>query len=468
LLAGRRIGTGEGELRVMAVTGMRIRSWLVGASAVAVLAAAVSGGSPAVASGPGRLAGTWGLARQVPVPQNQLGSVTCARGGYCVAVAGPDVLIARDGVWARPHPLDLSALGSYQYPALDVVACPSARNCVAAGHYTPVKPGTSLEPEPFVVSQIHGQWGPAQPLAVLSDDPSTDPVTKPVSLACSSPGNCAISVIQSNTNYEFDGSFVAAERNGTWEPARYGPVAPQLACTPGYCIGPLLYAPNSAIIERGGTWTIHTIPGLAPSGEPLLVSCAPDRTCTIAGHEPTLPENPIFSISDRNGTWGKARIIPVTHPRFGYNPTALSCPAAGDCTLGGFTVDPAGGGPFTAAQRNGAWARPHTIPGITALDKPPYANVAVLYCPALGQCAAGGYGAVPPGDVISQGYLATETNGRWGKAVIVPGISTLEQGGQGPSQLYTIACWAPAHCIGGGYYYSRNPFTQYPFVITEH
>jgi hypothetical protein len=290
-------------------------------------------------------------------------------------------------------------------------------------------------------------------------------VTRPVALACSSTGNCAISVRQSGSGNEFDGSYLAAERNGTWK-VGMGSVPSGLACSPGYCIAPLIYAPNSVSIERGGTWTVRKIPGLAPGGLPLLVSCAPGGTCTIAGFETGLRGDPLFSITDRNGTWGKPQIIRIINTRFGYNPTALSCPAAGNCLLGGFTGTNV---PVTETQHNGIWAQPQTIPGMAAINAGHQANVSALYCTAPGQCVAGGLGAVPPGDALSQGWLATEANGRWGKAFVVPGISTLEKPGQGPSELYAFACWDTAQCVAGGYYYTHDPFTtQYPFVITEH
>ncbi len=463
---------------MVAVEGMMVRARLLGAVAVAALAAATSGGWPAAASGPSQPAGGWGTARQVPVPQNQLGSVACVRSGFCMVVAGPDVMVARDGIWGRPQSLDLSALGTFRYPALDVVACPSARNCVVAGHYTAGEAG--VEPEPFAVIQSHGKWGPAQPLGILSDEGSTNPVAKPIALACSSAGNCAVSVEQSNDNYESDGTLLASVQNGgKWHelhpqsrPAAGAngtsqagpqPAVPELACTAKYCIGPEEYTPGDVTIERGGTWTVRAIPGLARGGFPMLASCAPGGICTIAGHETGLPGDPLFSISERHGSWGNVLTVPGPGPHGGtFNPTALSCPAAGYCTLGGFSRVP-----FIAEQRNGTWSRPHALPGMAAIDAPHQANLSTLYCTAPAECAIGGLGAMTPGNVSSQGYLDTETHGRWGKALIVPGITTLETGG-GSSQIYTVACWAPGHCIAGGSYWSfAAPVTQYPFLTTQ-
>lgn len=454
---------GGDEAEVMAVERMRMGGWMPGAAAVAALVlAAAPGVRPAAAAEPARPASTWSTAWTPALPGT--GPVACAPGGYCVTVGGPDVLIARDGVWGQPQPLDLSALGSNTSASLDLVACPSAGNCVAAGHYAPAAPGA--EPEPFAVTEHDGRWGRARPLGVLEADPSTGPVTAPVALACSPAGDCAVAVQQVLTySGQRRGGFVIAGRNGTWgRPDYHLPLVDAFSCASHYCLGTFYYPRRSAIIERGGNWTWHRISGLRPGSYPVQVACAPYGTCTIAGYN--LSGGPDFSVSDKNGTWGKARMIPGTQgTRVGYNTTALSCPAPGACTLGGFTeAEGVGAAPFIATQRNGTWSRPRPIPGMATINSNGQATLSALSCPAPGQCAVGGYLTTPA--FYDHAYLATETAGHWGNAFLVPGITMLEQQ-HGISHLNVISCWAVAHCIADGYYDTIQPVGGHLFITAE-
>lgn len=445
----------------MAVARMRMGGWLPGAAAVAGLVlAAAPGAWPAAAAEPGWPAGTWSTAWTPALPG--IGPVACAPGGYCVTVGGPDVLIARDGVWGQPQAVDLSALGSNTSAGLDLVACPSAGNCVAAGHYAPATPGA--EPEPFAVTEHDGRWGRARPLGVLEADPSTGPVTAPVALACSSAGDCAVAVQQFLTyDGHPDGGFVIAERNGAWgRPDFHLPLVRAFSCASQYCLGTFYYPHRSVIIERGGSWTWHRISGLRPGSYPVQVSCAPDGTCTIAGY--SLAGNADFAVSEKNGTWGEPRMIPGTQgANVGYVTTALSCPAPGACTIGGFIEGAGGAAPFTVTERHGSWSRPRPIPGMAAIDPHAQATLSALSCPAPGQCAAGGYFTQTFDD---HAYLATETSGHWGKAFLVPGVTALEQQ-HGTSHLTVISCWAVVRCIAGGYYYTVQSNSDHPFITVE-
>lgn len=450
----------------MATARMRAGGRLLGAAVVTGLVlAALPGGGPAGASEPGRPAGIWSRAWTPATGGGAVGSVACAPGGYCVTVAGSqDVLIARDGVWGQPQPLDLSALGSITSASLDVAACPSAGNCLVAGHYRP--PGPFEEAEPFAVTEHHGRWGQPRPLPALGDgDPNAFPVTAPVAVACSAAGNCAVAVWQTTDDGGFHGGYVIAERNGAWRKPVFNALVHALACARRYCVGTFEFPHRSVMIDRGGQWTQRAIPGLRPGAYPLQASCLSGGTCTIAGY--TLNGKPDFSVTARNGTWGKVRTIPATRSTsIGYVTTALSCPAPGTCTIGGFTNGNGGGYPFTAAQHNGIWTRPHRIPGMAALQAAGSATLSTLSCPAAGQCAAGG--TLNPSIISDHAYLVTETGGHWATAFLVPGITDLEQPG-GNSFLNVVTCWAAAHCIAGGYYINSdiNWTGTHPFLTTQ-
>ena len=387
--------------------------------------------------------------------------MACAPGGYCLAVAGSqDVLIARDGVWGQPQPLDLSALGSIASASLDMAACPSAGDCLVAGHYLPAA-SRSGEPEPFAVTEHHGRWGRPLPLPALVDgDPSALPATAPAAVACQAAGNCAIAVWQTTGDGGFDGGYVIAERNGAWgKPA--SALVHALACASRYCIGTFEFPHRSVMTDRGGQWTRRAVPGLRPGAYPVQASCLPGGTCTIAGY--TLNGKPDFSVTARNGTWGKVRTIAGTAGTdIGYTTTALSCPAPGACTTGGFSQGKGGFHPFTATEHNGTWTRPRRIGGMTALHAAGTANLSTLSCTAAGQCAAGG--TLNPSLASDHAYLATETGGHWAAAFLVPGITDLEQSA-GTSFLNVVTCWAAARCIAGGHY--DNLTGTHPFLTTR-
>jgi hypothetical protein len=436
---------------------VRMGGWLLGTAAMAGLVLAAHGVWPAAASAPGRSAGTWSTAWTPALPGT--GPVACAPGGYCVTVGGPDVLIARNGVWGQPQPLDLSALGSLASASLDVVACPSAANCLVAGHYAPATPGA--EPEPFAVNEHDGRWGQARPIGVLGAEPGTGAVTAPVALACSSAGNCAVAVQQDLTFVEGPTEgFVIAQRNGAWGRPDYDlPPVHAFACTSHDCVGVLHHR---VIIDRGGLWTEAKIPGLRPGDYPVQVACAPDQTCTIAGYN--LTGGPDFSVSEKNGIWNKVRNVPGTQSaKAGYNITELSCSAPGGCTIGGFIEAQDGAAPFIVTQRHGTWSRPRSIPGMAAINPGKQATVSELSCFAPGQCAAGGSFTEA---FLRHAFLAADAGGHWGQAFLVPGITTLEQK-NGNSHLTAIACWAAAHCIAVGSYYTIQSLSDHPFITVE-
>jgi len=64
--------------------------------------------------------------------------------------------------------------------------------------------------------------------------------------------------------------------------------------------------------------------------------------------------------------------------------------------------------------------------------------------PAAGECAAGGWYVGGPPDHLEEAFVASERNGRWGKALEVPGIATLNSGGN--AVVTSIACGAVGDC----------------------
>jgi hypothetical protein len=81
----------------------------------------------------------------------------------------------------------------------------------------------------------------------------------------------------------------------------------------------------------------------------------------------------------------------------------VSCPSAGNCVIGGSYTSSGGHSPaFLASQRNGKWSKAIEVPGTKRLNVRGDAAVNSVSCPAVGKCSAGGF-AAHQAFVVSQG-----------------------------------------------------------------
>ncbi len=92
---------------------------------------------------------------------------------------------------------------------------------------------------------------------------------------------------------------------------------------------------------------------------------------------------------------------------------------------------------------------------LAALDKAGHADVVSVSCGSAGSCAAGGYYT---SHGYYQGYVVSETNGRWGRAIEVPGLSALNAGGS--AEVSSLACPSAGHCVAGGFFRGRSGHRQ--------
>src|SRR5215472_11955406 len=118
-----------------------------------------------------------------------------------------------------------------------------------------------------------------------------------------------------------------------------------------------------------------------------------------------------------------------------------------------------------AAAAAGVWGRAIAVPGLAALNTGRDADVLSVSCAAQGSCAAGGYYQSHG----KHGFVVSESSGRWRRAIEVPGLKVLNKGG---SQVSAVSCASPGYCAAGGYYgnHSRNPYevtTGRGFVAVE-
>jgi hypothetical protein len=81
---------------------------------------------------------------------------------------------------------------------------------------------------------------------------------------------------------------------------------------------------------------------------------------------------------------------------------------------------------FVVSEKNGVWGRAIEVPGLAALEGRLGGDVFSLSCASADNCAAdGGYS---DGTGTSQGFAAAEKNGVWGRAIEMPRPGWTEQG----------------------------------------
>jgi hypothetical protein len=168
------------------------------------------------------------------------------------------------------------------------------------------------------------------------------------------------------------------------------------------------------------------------------------------------------------GSWGRAIEVPGlaalnTGGRAGVN--SVSCGSAGNCAAGGDYADRHSGSyqRFVADERNGRWGTAIEVPGLAALNTGAGAEVSSVSCASAGNCAAGGdYADRHSGSY--QGFVADERNGCWGTAIEVPGLAALNTGAG--AEVSSVSCASAGNCAAGGYYRDRHGHGQ-GFVATE-
>jgi hypothetical protein len=230
-----------------------------------------------------------------------------------------------------------------------------------------------------------------------------------------------------------------------------------------------------AIIPAAGSWgRAIEVPGLAAlntAGDAHVasVSCASAGNCAAGGYY-SGHSNGAFVVVERHGRWAKAIEVPglaaLNNPGYGALVNTVSCASAGSCAAGGDYVDrrAARVQVFVTAERNGRWSKAIEVPGLAALNtgSPAYgAQVISMSCASAGNCTYGGFYQRRHSQ---QGFVASERNGTWGKATDVPGLAGLNTGGG--AAVNSVSCASPGNCVAGGYYATGN-LAEQGFVAVE-
>lgn len=134
---------------------------------------------------------------------------------------------------------------------------------------------------------------------------------------------------------------------------------------------------------------------------------------------------------------------------------AMSCSEAGACAAGGYVTPNSGQEvAMVANEVHSVWHTALDVPNIRKLASTNGGSIVkTIACASARSCVAGGWFQRPTG--AAQAFMVDETNGVWGKAMVVPNSERLNTSGN--ASLLTLSCDSPGNCSGGGSYGVREP-----------
>src|ERR1700733_5630148 len=168
----------------------------------------------------------------------------------------------------------------------------------------------------------------------------------------------------------------------------------------------------------------------------------------------------------RAGTWGTATEVPGTaalNTAGAAAVTSVSCGSAGNCSTGGYYTNSSAGQPFVDSQVNGKWRTAIEVPGAAALNKGEHAAaVGSVSCASAGNCSAGG--SYTDSSFHFQAFVDSQVSGKWDTAIEVPGTATLNAGGS--ATVISVSCGSAGSCSAAGGYSNRSHLSQV-FVVSQ-
>jgi len=298
---------------------------------------------------------------------------------------------------AAPYARSPRAFSPYS-GSLGALSCGSPGNCSAVGAFTLTTGGS----HGYVANETNATWGKAEDIVHLST------YNQIQLLSCPSAGNC--SAAGNDRGPSGPGLFVLGETKGVWgKPAAIG--------------------------------------GLGSASRVLAISCASAGNCVAAGGDSNGTGVQPFVLTERNGVWGKVKLLQAS----GAIDT-LSCPSIGNCSAGGFFLNPQA---FVVSEKNGVWGKVEEVPDFATLNTVGPGTVLTISCWSAGNCSAGGNYRNSSGN---QGFVVNERAGVWGKAANLSGLIALNRHGE--AYVTTISCVSGGNCAAGGTYYTAARTTE--------
>ena len=274
-----------------------------------------------------------------------------------LAIAGAQAAAAAPlpaaGTWQAAKTVSLPPVINFgQFATINSIACPSAGNCTAVGHFNDSH-GTVAA---IAASEVNHTWAAAiQPFGTVEASYSKANL---LSVSCSSAGNCtAVGVITYNNAYTV--GLVLDETKGTWDLSAYlnqdfkGAQVSSVSCphkTADACGAGGYYVDAGGKTQalllhegQGGNWfALSAVPGLAAlnaggNAAVTSMSCPSAGNCAAGGYYTDAHGNrQAFVITEKKGTWGNAFERAGTLNIGGYaQVNAISCASAGNCVAAG-------------------------------------------------------------------------------------------------------------------------------------
>jgi hypothetical protein len=331
---------------------------------------------------------------------------------------------ATAGSWSDAQ--DVPSVGG-DWSVLSAMSCTAPGDCTAGGEYgwdEPYTQGTGL-----VVSETDGTWGKAADVPGISELAGRQ-FAAVTGLSCAWPGNCAaVGYYLPSADATTGQAFVANETGGVWQPARALPGITEpldnLAAASPWTIEVSCAAATTAMARRQG---LNCVAGGSYAG----------RTGLLA-----------FVAESSNGTWAAPHQVPglvkLGYDYGGSHVLAVSCASSGNCAIGGsYTDDNKQVQAFAATEANGRWSPAAEVPGIAALNRGGLAQLDSLDCPAAGHCTAAGSYAPQAGPAAL--FVINEADGQWHRAIRLPGSAGRDSDGGSIAQ---VSCVAAACAVGG-------------------
>ena len=325
---------------------------------------------------------------------------------------------------ARITTLPSGAKGLYQ-GYLPTLACPTTGNCVAAGVYN----DHANVPQGLVLSEVNGVWQSPRTI-VAPSDAATVAATTPMSVACSTAGNCAIVGTYQLGSGDTQ-SFVTVEVNGVWRPATR------------------VALPSNALAK-------------GQNAQLRAVACPSTGNCSAVGTYFTNATNPVldgFAIDEVNGVWGAPQVLaaPANANANPFPTTAqVACSSAGDCSaIGSYVDDQNVQHALVFSERNGIWATGQVVSPPADASLYAHASLIALACAPSGACTAVGTYYDHRG--ATEVFATTNARGAWsaGLPVAMPANAATN-----PKAFFygfqDIACASATSCSAGGQYRARG------------
>lgn len=206
--------------------------------------------------------------------------------------------------------------------------------------------------------------------------------------------------------------------------------------------------------------------GLSACGKTTPAAITPGVSTTVANSVP--PSLPATASS------APANDVPVTKLDIGALPlaggaiqvTSRSCWSTGNCLAGG-TYSPQNHDytfGWLAEEIGGKWHKAFSVPGLDSLDVGGDDGVSWVDCPGAGACSAGGAYDDDPNAILVTSHLnvwvADEVDGHWDRSIAVPGLSAFNSGDLASLDVGT--CPAVGDCeIAGSYMDANATFQRY-------